>query len=96
MVEPLFDELIHPPTRLRIMAALATATELEFSALEDSLGLSTSLLSKQLKMLAEARYVRLDKRPQPIGRPRTWITLTRHGRAAYDAHVAALRDLLNQ
>ena len=53
---PRFDDLIHAPTRLRITAALATATDLEFSALEDALGISTSLLSKQLKLLADAGY----------------------------------------
>ena len=61
-----FDELIHFPTRLRITAAVATATELEFSALQEALGISTSLLSKQLRLLADAGYLVLEKRPQPI------------------------------
>lgn len=68
-----FDDLIHFPTRLRIAAALATATDVEFSLLEDALGISTSLLSKQLIVLADAGYIALEKRPQPFGRPRTWI-----------------------
>lgn len=88
-----FDELIHAPNRLRICAALDSATELEFSVLEDSLSLSTSLVSKQLRLLAEAGYVALDKRPQPFGRPRTWVRLTGRGRYAYLEHVAALRWL---
>jgi DNA-binding MarR family transcriptional regulator len=90
-----FDELIHFPTRLRITAAVATATEIEFSALEDALGISTSLLSKQLRILTEAGYTALDKRPQPFGRPRTWIHLTPVGRHAYLAHLEALRQLTN-
>ncbi|WOQ16908.1 transcriptional regulator [Raineyella sp. W15-4] len=89
-----FDDLIHVPTRLRITAALAATTELEFGALEASLGISTSLLSKHLRLLADARYVVLEKRPQPFGRPRTWIRLTPGGRTAYLGHVAALRELL--
>lgn len=88
-----FDELIHSPTRLRITAAAAAATDLEFSALQDALGISTSLLSKQLRALAEAGYLTLDKRPQPFGRPRTWISLTSSGRRAYLGHVEALRQL---
>lgn len=88
-----FDELIHVPTRLRIAAAVATATELEFSALEEALGISTSLLSKQLRVLTDAGYVELEKRPQPFGRPRTWIRLTTAGRRAYLGHVEALRRL---
>lgn len=90
-----FDELIHFPTRLRITAAVATATELEFSALEDAFGISTSLLSKQLRILVEAGYVMLDKRPQPFGRPRTWVKLTPSGRDAYLGHLEALRQLTN-
>ncbi|MCW5951363.1 MAG: transcriptional regulator [Propionibacteriaceae bacterium] len=88
-----FDELIHFPTRLRIIAAIATTAEIEFSALEDALGISTSLLSKQLRILAEVGYLDLDKRPQSFGRPRTWIHLTPVGRRAYLGHLEALRQL---
>ena len=94
-IEPEFDELIHFPTRLRITAAVATATELEFSALEDTLGISTSLLSKQLKILVDAGYAVLDKRPQTFGRPRTWVRLTASGKRAYLGHLEALRQLTN-
>lgn len=94
-IRPEFDELIHFPTRLRITAALATAAELEFSALEQGLGISTSLLSKQLKTLADAGYVALEKRPQPFGRPRTWLRLTPSGKLAYLQHIEALRQLVS-
>lgn len=94
-VEPRFDEFIHSPNRLRICAALDTATSLEFGALEESLDISTSLLSKQLRLLADAGYVRVEKRPQGFGRPRTWVRLTTEGRRAYRGHVAALRDLID-
>ncbi len=93
-VEPRFDDLIHSPNRLRICAALEASTDVEFSALEQALGISTSLLSKQLKLLADAGYIALDKRPQPFGRPRTWLRLTPTGRDAYLGHVAALRQLI--
>ena len=89
-----FDELIHSPVRLRICAALATASALEFTAIEESLELSTPALSKQLRVLADAGYVTLDKRKQSFGRPRTWVSLTLKGRRAFDAHVAALRLLI--
>lgn len=93
-VTPRFDDVIHSPTRLRIAAGLATATELEFSALEESLGISTSLLSKQLKVLSEAGYVVLEKRRQAFGRPRTWLSLTPSGRLAFLRHVAALQQIV--
>lgn len=89
-----FDDLIHAPTRLRITAALAAGAELEFSAVEEAVGVSTSLLSKQLRLLADAGYLTLEKRPQTFGRPRTWIRLTPSGRRAYLGHVAALQQLV--
>lgn len=92
-IEARFDELIHVPTRLRMVAALAAVVDLEFGVLEEALGVSTSLLSKQLRLLADAGYVVLEKRPQPFGRPRTWIRLTPTGRTAYLGHVEALRRI---
>ncbi len=89
-----FDDLIHAPTRLRITAALAAGTQLEFSALQEAVRISTSLLSKQLKVLADAGYVGLEKRPQPFGRPRTWIHLTSSGRSAYNGHLEALKQII--
>lgn len=93
-VQARFDELIHFPTRLRIAAALSTSAEFEFSSIEEALGISTSLLSKQLRTLADAGYVTLEKRPQPFGRPRTWLRLTPAGRLAYRQHIEALRQLV--
>ncbi|WIY82211.1 transcriptional regulator [Propionimicrobium sp. PCR01-08-3] len=93
-ITPRFDELIHMPTRLRITAALATATDMEFNALEEALQISTSLLSKQLRVLVDAGYVKLDKRPQRTGRPRTWVSLTTAGRRAYLGHIKALKELI--
>lgn len=89
-----FDEVIHQPTRLRLCAALSTATEVEFAALEEALSISTSLLSKQLKVLTDAGYVVLDRRSQPVGRPRVWVRLTPAGRRAYAGHVKALRAIV--
>src|SRR6185312_9461463 len=55
--EPRFDELIHAPTRLSIVALLATADWADFTFIRDTLGLSDSALSKQLSALEEAGYV---------------------------------------
>lgn len=90
-----FDDLMNSPVRLKICAALATATALEFTAIEDALGISTSALAKQLRILGDAGYVTLDKRRQSFGRPRTWVSLTLLGRRAFDAHVKALREMLD-
>ena len=91
-----FDETIHSPSRLRICAALSAAREVEFATLERGLGVSKSLLSKQLRVLIDAGYVAVERKPQPFGRPRTWVGLTSAGRRAYRNHVAALRKIIEE
>ena len=91
-----FDETIHSPNRLRICAALSAAREVEFATLERGLGVSKSLLSKQLRVLIDAGYVAVERKPQPFGRPRTWVGLTSAGRRAYRNHVAALRKIIEE
>ena len=87
-----FDELIHPSTRLTLMATLAAADWAEFAFLRDRLGLSDSALSKQLTTLEEAGYVATERRLDG-SRLRLRARLTRAGRTAFDGHVAALREI---
>jgi winged helix DNA-binding protein len=49
-----FDELIHAPTRLAIVALLAAAQWADFKYIRDELGLSDSALSKQLSTHPDA------------------------------------------
>jgi DNA-binding MarR family transcriptional regulator len=88
-----FDELIHPSTRLSIVALLAAADWIDFSYVRDRLGLSDSALSKQFSTLEAAGYVRLD-RPSSGRQRRVRVTLTAAGRDAFEGHVAALRQVL--
>lgn len=92
MPEPRFDTVIHAPNRLQICALLTPLDEAEFQVLRDELGVSDSVLSKHIKQLVEAGYVRLRKSTYE-GRPRTWAKLTRDGRRAFSAHVEELRRL---
>jgi DNA-binding transcriptional ArsR family regulator len=93
VIEPRFDELVHAPTRLSIMALLAAAEWADFKFIRDNLNLSDSALSKQLSALEEAGYVEIRK--GFVGkRPRTSVRLSQHGRTAFDGHVAALQQLL--
>lgn len=94
MTAPAFDEVVHAPHRLRIMAALAVAESAEFAAIREMLGVADSVLSKHLKVLQDAGYVALDKPVGRGGRVRTWVRPTPEGRRAYDAHVAALLQLV--
>jgi DNA-binding MarR family transcriptional regulator len=90
-----FDELIHAPTRLSLVALLAAAEWAEFKYLRDALGLSDSALSKQLSTLETAGYVHVRK--GYVGkRPRTWARLSPAGRAAFTGHVAALQQIVRK
>jgi DNA-binding MarR family transcriptional regulator len=90
---PRFDELIHPSTRLSIVALLAAADRVEFAFLRDELGLSDSALSKQLSTLEDAGYVEIE-RPVTERRRRVQARLTSTGRRAFDGHVAALHQIV--
>jgi DNA-binding MarR family transcriptional regulator len=88
-----FDELIHPATRLSIVALLAASDWVEFAFIRDQLALSDSALSKQLATLDEAGYVRIE-RPVSNHRRRVLAGLTPAGRAAFRGHVAALQAIV--
>ena len=88
-----FDQVVHPPARLQIMAMLAEVQDAEFALLRSATGVSDSVLSKHLAALTEAGYVTLRKAVTG-GRLRTWAAATRVGKAAFRAHVTALRSLV--
>ena len=88
-----FDDLIHPSTRLSLMATLAAADWADFAFLKETLGLSDSALSKQLTTLGDAGYLTTER--VPTGRRRTVrARLTPAGRTAYAGHIAALREIV--
>jgi DNA-binding MarR family transcriptional regulator len=88
-----FDELIHPSTRLSIVALLAAADWVEFGFVRDQLGMSDSALSKQLSTLEAAGYVSIE-RPVSDRRRRVQARLTPVGMEAFQGHVAALRAIV--
>ncbi|MEV5807224.1 transcriptional regulator [Streptomyces parvulus] len=88
-----FDELIHPATRLSVVALLATTEWADFAFVRDSLSLSDSALSKQLHTLEQAGYLELHK--EGAGRTRrTRVRLMDRGRTAFEGHVAALQAIV--
>lgn len=91
--ESRFDELIHPPTRLSVVALLASADWMDFAFVRDRIGLSDSALSKQFATLEDAGYIKVE-RPVVNRRRRVRVRLTKRGRQAFDGHVAALRAIL--
>jgi DNA-binding transcriptional ArsR family regulator len=95
MTEARFDPVIHAPTRLAIISLLAAVEVAAFKFIRDEVGLSDSALSKQLTTLEEAGYVKIGR--AFVGkRPRTSARLTPAGRVAFDAHVAALREIIDR
>jgi DNA-binding MarR family transcriptional regulator len=91
--EARFDELIHPSTRLSIVALLASAEWIDFAFVRDRLELSDSALSKQFATLEDAGYIAID-RPLSNRRRRVRVQLTDAGRAAFEGHVSALRAVV--
>lgn len=92
MTKARFDTVIHAPNRLQICAFLSPLQEAEFQILRDELNVSDSVLSKHLKQLEEAGYVKFRK-GAVNGRQRMWATLTTSGRRAFASHVEELQRL---
>jgi DNA-binding MarR family transcriptional regulator len=90
---PQFDELIHAPTRLSIVALLAACEWAEFTFVRDSIGMSDSALSKQISTLEQAGYVTVRKTGAGRNR-RTQVRLSPRGRRAFSSHAAALQQLI--
>jgi DNA-binding MarR family transcriptional regulator len=91
-----FDEIIHQPLRLKIMSALNVLPArqgLEFSRLKKLTGATDGNLGAHIETLAKAGYVTVDK-AFVAKRPQTTVTATPAGRAAFAAHVASLRQII--
>ena len=95
-MEP-FDEIIHQPLRLRIMAALnamPTRAGLEFVRLKSLTGATDGNLGAHIETLAKAGYVAVEK-AFVAKRPQTTVILTPAGRAAFARHVAQLQQIID-
>lgn len=86
------DPVIHAPVRLQICAILSATGEAEFSLVRDETGVSDSVLSKHVKQLEDAGYLKVRKATL-ASRQRTWLSLTKAGTRAITAHFLALKRL---
>ncbi len=95
MIAP--DETIHQPIRLRIMAALtalpAAEEGLDFAHLKSLTGATDGNLGAHIDHLARAGYVEVAK-AFVARRPRTTVKASAAGRAAFERHVAFLREII--
>nr|WP_306254875.1 transcriptional regulator [Ornithinimicrobium cryptoxanthini] len=77
---------------MHICALLAEVDSVDFATVQETLGVSDYVVSKHLKVLVDAAYVRTHKEKEH-GRARTWLSLTDTGRAALHSHLAELRRI---
>ncbi len=87
------DDAVHQRTRLGILAVLCEGGRADFAYLRQTLELTDGNLSRNIRRLEEAGYVRVDKVIEGR-RPRTWLSATRAGRQALDIEVTALREII--
>lgn len=91
-----FNDIIHQPTRLKLMAALDSepgGAALDFKRLKAIAEATDGNLGAHLNTLEAAGFVAIAK--EPVGkRTRTLVTITPAGRAAFRAHIAYLEQLV--
>jgi DNA-binding MarR family transcriptional regulator len=87
------DPAIHQPARLGILTAAAEVDRIDFVSLRQLLDLTDGNLSRHLTTLESAGYVAIDKAFEGR-RPRTYIAITKAGREALDAEIAALKEIV--
>ncbi|RRN65835.1 transcriptional regulator [Caulobacter sp. 602-1] len=87
------DTVIHAPNRLQMCCMLAAVDIVDFATVREALDVSESVLSKHVKTLEEAGYVKVSKAASD-GRQRTWLSLTAPGRKALKTHLAALKAMM--
>lgn len=87
------DEIVHQRVRLGILTVLGEADRVEFTYLRDRLDVTDGNLNRHLQVLADAGFVRIEKRS--TGRSRTWIAATRTGRKALADHLARLQQIID-
>ena len=95
MTKTTFNTMIHAPNRLQICALLETTKELEFHIIKEQLDVSDSVLSKHLKVLEDANYIRLIKKTE-FTRQRTWVSFTSLGRETFMSHLEELKRIVGK
>jgi|CZKW01.1.fsa_nt_gi DNA-binding MarR family transcriptional regulator len=89
------DETVHQRHRLGILTIAAEAQRVEFGYLRSMLDLTAGNLNRHLTVLEKAGLIHVDKGWEGR-RPRTWVRITRQGRAAPAAELAALTELVRR
>jgi DNA-binding MarR family transcriptional regulator len=89
------DDTVHQRVRLGILTIAHEARRVEFGYLRTNLDLTAGNLSQHLGVLENAGLITIEK-GYAGKRARTWITLTKAGRAALAEEIAHLKLLINR
>lgn len=89
------DPVIHAPARLSILAVLAVVEKADFVFIQNQTKLTRGNLSVHLSKLEAAGYIAVEKKF--IKRvPRTILSLTKQGRAAFNDYRKQLDAALSK
>lgn len=77
------------------LCGLAPSEQVDFGFLKKKLGLTDGNLGAHLNTLEEGGYIEVEK-TFVRKRPKTFLAVTKAGRRAFAAHVAALREILGR
>jgi DNA-binding transcriptional ArsR family regulator len=89
------DRLIHEPARLRIVALLSGAEQVDFLFLMRETGLTKGNLSSHLAKLEDSAYIEIEKKFRGKT-PLTLMRLTPKGRAAVKIYRKQMNGLLRK
>ena len=88
------DDVVHQRNRLGSMAMLVDADSVEFNVLQQELALTAGNLSRHLTVLSDANLITIVKRTGR--RTKTWVTITKTGRVAFDKELDILRAIVDR
>jgi DNA-binding MarR family transcriptional regulator len=89
------DDKVHQRVRLGILTVLGETVECDFPTLREELALTDGNLNRHLRVLEDAGLIQVRKGYEGR-RPATWLRLTRAGRAALRAELAALEEIVKR
>lgn len=92
---PRLDRVVHEPSRLRVLVHLASSVggAEGFVALREALGMTAGNLSVQLRTLADAGLVSIDKGYRD-NRPATTVRLTARGGRALEEYLDEMEGMI--
>lgn len=89
------DRVIHEKGRMAIMSLLGAASELSFTELRDSLGMTDGNITTHIRTLQQAGYIAVTKSVHEK-RPLTTCSLTPAGRKAFEDYINLLEQIVKQ